>query len=72
MINSLLEIKILKLGALVGSLVFASSINAQLSSLENTTDYFLDRPEATKYVVIMAGPTVGETNQTQFRQWAFS
>ena len=72
MINSLLEIKILKLGAFVGSLICATSINAQLSSLENTTDYFLDSPDATKYAVIMTGPTVGETNLNQFRQWAFS
>ena len=72
MINSLLEVKIFKLGILVNSLFLASSINAQLSSLENTTNYFLDSPEATKYVVIMTGPTVGETNLNQFRQWAFS
>ena len=72
MINSLLEVKIFKLGILVNSLFLVSSINAQLSSLENTTNYFLDSPEATKYVVIMTGPTVGETNLNQFRQWAFS
>jgi len=35
-------------------------------------DAFLERPDATKYVVIMAGPTVGEENAAMFRQWAFS
>ncbi len=44
---------------------------AQLS-IENNTNFFLDSPDSTKYAVIMAGPSVGEQNQSQFRQWAFS
>ena len=57
---------------LIGMLSFLPSVNAQLSSLENTTDYFIDSPDSEKYAVIMTGPTVGETNQSQFRQWTFS
>lgn len=37
-----------------------------------TADYFLDSPDATKYAVILAGPTVGDENKSTFRQWAFS
>ena len=57
---------------LIGMLSFLPSVSAQLSSLENTTDYFIDSPDSEKYAVIMTGPTVGETNQSQFRQWTFS
>ena len=57
---------------LIGMLSFLPSVNAQLSSLENTTDYFIDSPDSEKYAVIMTGPTVGEINQSQFRQWTFS
>ena len=35
-------------------------------------NYFLDSPDATKYAVILTGPTVGEENKSTFRQWAFS
>lgn len=47
---------------------------AQISDAGNPldTDFFLDSPDATKYAVILAGPSVGEGNQTRFRQWAFS
>ena len=51
---------------------FVTIVNAQTPSLEETNEYFLDSPDTGKYAVIMAGPTVGETNETQFRQWAFS
>ncbi|MDP6534787.1 MAG: hypothetical protein QGG02_00330 [Gammaproteobacteria bacterium] len=47
--------------------------NAQAQlSIENNTNFFLDSPDSTKYAVIMTGPSVGEQNQSQFRQWAFS
>ena len=36
------------------------------------SNYFLDSSDATKWAVIITGPTVGETNQAQFRQWSFS
>ena len=51
---------------------FVTIVNAQTPALEETNEYFLDSPDTGKYAVIMAGPTVGETNETQFRQWAFS
>lgn len=35
-------------------------------------NYFLDRPDSTKYAMILTGPTVGEENESQFRRWAFS
>ena len=57
---------------LIGMLSFLPSVNAQLSSLENTTDYFIDSPDSEKYAVIMTGPTIGEINQSQFTQWTFS
>ena len=54
------------------ALMFVSFAKAQTPVLEGAAEYFLDSPNVGKYAVIMAGPTVGETNQTQFRQWAFS
>ena len=54
------------------ALMFVSLAKAQTPVLEEAAEYFLDSPNVGKYAVIMAGPTVGETNQTQFRQWAFS
>ena len=54
------------------ALMFVSFAKAQTPALEEGAEYFLDSPNVGKYAVIMAGPTVGETNQTQFRQWAFS
>ncbi len=54
------------------ALMFVSLAKAQTPVLEEAAEYFLDSPDVGKYAVIMAGPTVGETNQTQFRQWAFS
>ena len=54
------------------ALMFVSFAKAQTLALEEGAEYFLDSPNVGKYAVIMAGPTVGETNQTQFRQWAFS
>ena len=53
-------------------LSFRTIVNAQTPALEETNEYFLDSPDTGKYAVIMAGPTVGEANETQFRQWAFS
>ena len=54
------------------ALMFVSFAKAQPPVEEGSAEYFLDSPDVGKYAVIMAGPTVGETNQTQFRQWAFS
>ena len=45
---------------------------AQTSGLENGSNFFLDSANSTKYAVIMVGPSVGEENNSKFRQWAFS
>lgn len=42
------------------------------AAVERAPDYFLDTPQTNKYAVIMTGPTVGDENVSQFRQWAFS
>lgn len=34
--------------------------------------YFANDPRSNKYAVILVGPTVGNENKQQFRQWAFS
>ena len=48
----------------------AASAQGDGNSSENA--FFLDRADSTKYAVILAGPTVGDENKSQFRQWAFS
>ena len=35
-------------------------------------NFFLERPDATKYAVILTGPSVGEDTINRFRQWSFS
>lgn len=52
--------------------LLASTASAQGDSNPRENEFFLDRPESTKYAVILAGPTVGDQNKSQFRQWAFS
>ena len=64
--------EIYKIKSVLLVLMFVSFAKAQPPVLEGAAEYFLDSPDVGKYAVIMAGPTVGETNQTQFRQWAFS
>ena len=64
--------EIYKIKSVLLALMFVSFAKAQTPALEEGAEYFLDSPNVGKYAVIMAGPTVGETNQTQFRQWAFS
>ena len=61
-----------KLVLVLSSLIFITIVNAQTPVLDDATEYFLDSPDTGKYAVIMVGPTVGEVNQTRFRQWAFS
>ncbi|MEX0964139.1 MAG: hypothetical protein WDZ52_08905 [Pseudohongiellaceae bacterium] len=58
--------------AVVLALSLSSAAFAQVDGATRTDDFFLDRPESTKYAMILAGPTVGEQNKSQFRQWAFS
>lgn len=45
---------------------------AQNDSSPASSNYFVDKPDSKKYVLIMAGPTVGAENKSTFRQWAFS
>ena len=59
--------EIYKIESVLLALMFVSFAKAQPSVLEGTAEYFLDSPDVGKYAVIMAGPTVGETNQTQIR-----
>ena len=35
-------------------------------------NFFLERPESSKYALILTGPSVGEESTRQFRQWSFS
>jgi len=69
MVNNF-RVKFILATALLASSVFAQAQNAQTEVRE--ADYFLDTPETTKHAVILTGPTVGEVNVNQFRQWAFS
>ena len=43
-----------------------------VAQLPLESDYFLESPESVKYAVIVVGPSVGESNVSQFRQWGFS
>jgi hypothetical protein len=61
---------LLKTFAVGLAVLLANAASAQGDFTEN--DFFLDRPNATKYAVILAGPTVGDENKSKFRQWAFS
>lgn len=54
------------------SMAIFSAAFAQGDATSGEQNFFLDRPESTKYAMILAGPTVGEENKSQFRQWAFS
>lgn len=35
-------------------------------------NYFVERPDANKYAVILTGPSVGDETISRFRQWSFS
>ncbi|NKB32338.1 MAG: hypothetical protein GKR91_04500 [Pseudomonadales bacterium] len=66
----------LKLIIFAATLSLSGQVAAQLDGpkilMEDAGNYFLDSPDSTKWAVIITGPTVGETNQAQFRQWSFS
>lgn len=53
-------------------MIFAANGFAQSDVFTDVSDYFVDQPDSSKYVLIMAGPTVGEDNKATFRQWALS
>ena len=48
------------------------SVKAQDTAPSAASNFFLDRPDSNKYGVILAGPAVGDTNRSRFRQWALS
>lgn len=53
-----------------GSLVAQSP--PQPGGLPAAANYFREAPDATKYAVILTGPTVGDENSERFREWSFS
>ena len=57
---------------LLAALFAPWTASAQDVAVQREADFFLDTPETTKYAVILTGPTVGEQNENQFRQWSFS
>ena len=38
----------------------------------SNNNFFLERPESSKYALILTGPSVGDESSKQFRQWSFS
>jgi len=56
----------------ISNSLLVGSLFAQNEVAQNSNEYFLDRADATKYAVIMTGPSVGSDSISQFRQWAFS
>lgn len=61
--------RILLAGAALTCALAALPAQAQLP-LES--DYFLEAPDSVKHAVIVVGPSVGEENISQFRQWGYS
>jgi len=57
---------------LAAALLLVLAATSALAQNRTIADYFLDSPDATKYAVILTGPTVGDENKSTFRQWAFS
>lgn len=68
--------KIVSVCALCGMLtvVFgaAPSLAQQQDSDYPAREYFLDKPDSKKYVVILSGATANDETKARFRQWSFS
>lgn len=45
---------------------------AQPAQIVDGANYFLDTPQTNKFAMIITGPTVGEANVSQFRNWSFA
>lgn len=45
---------------------------SQFSRGNDVSNYFIETPEASKYALILTGPSVSEETINQFRQWSFS
>ncbi|MEX2131844.1 MAG: hypothetical protein WD772_10185 [Pseudohongiellaceae bacterium] len=53
--------------------LFVANLSAaQLLPADDAVNYFLQRPESSKYAVILTGPSVGEETVSQFRQWSYA
>ncbi len=48
------------------------AVQPVLAQLPLESDYFLEAPDSVKHAVIVVGPSVGEENISQFRQWGYS
>ena len=57
---------------LLATMAFSFPAVAQDDFAGASSEYFVDRADSAKFVLIMSGPTVGEDNKSKFRQWAFS
>ena len=44
----------------------------QPAPIVDGANYFLDTPQTNKFAMIITGPTVGESNENQFRNWSFA
>lgn len=69
--NLNLRLRALQVLTLAWFVGFMPNLSAQPRA-NDAANYFLDSPDATKYAVILTGPTVGDENKSTFRQWAFS
>ncbi|MFM1896019.1 MAG: hypothetical protein RLZZ385_1093 [Pseudomonadota bacterium] len=61
----------LRFGLALLALVTAQAGVAQ-SDPSAAANYFLERPESSKYAVILTGPSVGEETLARFRQWSYT
>ena len=52
---------------------FASTAaQGQPAPIAEGANYFLDTPQTSKFALIITGPTVGEANTDQFRNWSYA
>lgn len=46
--------------------------NSDVGQFVDAGNFFLERPDASKYAVVLTGPSVGEETINRFRQWSYS
>lgn len=61
-----------RLMTLFALLLAAVTAQAQLPVATAADNFFLERPESSKYVLILSGPSTGEESISQFHQWSLS
>ncbi|MBT8147932.1 MAG: caspase family protein [Gammaproteobacteria bacterium] len=66
--SAALVLVLLSLGWMSPALAQAPGIG----SVVDPGNYFVERADATKYAVILTGPSVGDETISRFRQWSFS